>query len=156
MKPDLTQRQSAFAAFADKAMPWHVKVKVRAAEKRQMHRAQKQALIKAVNERDLLLRLWKRWRVGLVDSALEGPYQKHIEKLIEFLESLTLKDEDRLVQVVRAGKWQQTHPDIRFLVLRLVDAKLVALREKAGLPPFDDGLPGDPPTTFQIIYNELR
>ncbi len=153
MKPDA---QNNFLTFANKSMSWSVKKQLRAEEKRSMNRAQKKAVIKALNERDLLMRLWKRWRQDLLTTALQNKHQDDIQKLIDFLQTLTLQDEGRLVKVVRLGQWQTAHKDIRFLVLRLIDAKLIALREKAELDPFDDPLPGQPLDAFLTLRNELR
>jgi hypothetical protein len=120
-----------------------------------MHAAQKKAVIKAVNERGLLMRLWKRWRLDLFNAALEGPYQNDIQQLINILKRITLKEERKLISIVRKGPWLAAHKDIQFLVLRLIDAQLIALREKADLPPFDDALWGEPLTPFQIIRNHF-
>jgi hypothetical protein len=40
-------------------------------------------------------------------------------------------------------------------VLHLIDARLIVLNEKADLPPFNDALPGEPLTPFQIIRAHL-
>ena len=153
---NIDKKQSAFLALADRQIPRPVKARMRGMEKRRMHAAQKKAIIKALNERDMLMRLWKKWREDVQSEALEGAHGSAIEKLIVFLDSVTLDNSRRVIKFVRDGKWQKAHKDIRFLVLRLVDAKLVALREKLDLPPFDDPLPGFPPTPFQILREELR
>ncbi len=41
--------------------------------------------------------------------------------------------------------------DSRFSLLRLASRRIVALRERHGLEPFNDGVVGDPPRTFHII-----
>jgi hypothetical protein len=143
-----------FLAYAAKMAPWAEKKKLRAAE-RAMNRAQKKAMIKALNERDLLLRLWKKWQTEVVNAELEGPYQKDIKALIDALNKLSLRDEKRLVSLIRKGPWLDAPPDIRYLVLRLVDAQLIKLNEQAELPPFNDALPGEPLTAFQIIRADL-
>ena len=51
--------------------------------------------------------------------------------------------------------WYGADSDTRFQVLRLIDMALVQLRERHGLPPFNDALPDEPPTVFQIIREEL-
>ncbi len=147
-----------FLAYAAKMQPWAEKKKRRAAElvERKMHRAQKKAMIKAVNERDMLMRLWKKWRIDLVNAELDGPYAPQLQALIDFLNKLELRNERQLLKLVRAGPWLTAHKDIRFLVLRLIDARLIKLREKQELPPFDDAIPGKPLTTFQIIRGEFQ
>jgi hypothetical protein len=139
-----------FLAYAAKANPWAARKKLRA-EQKEMHKAQKKAVIKALAERDLLMKLWKQWRKDLIKEELEGPYQQQIQTLITFLNKMTLKDKPQLLKLVKAGPWINAPPDVKFLVLRLIDARLAFLNEKAGLPPFDDAMLYQPPTVFQII-----
>jgi hypothetical protein len=136
-------------------MPWVVKKQMRTAAKQKMSYAQKKAMVSALAERDLLMRLWQKWRESVLDTALEGPYRVAIQNLITFLDKMTLKDERQLVKVVKTGPWQTAHKDIKFLVKRLVDARLIVLREKQDLPPFDDALPGEPLTVYQILYRHI-
>jgi hypothetical protein len=143
-----------FLAYAAKAAPWIARKKLRT-EQRAMHRVQKKAVIKALSERDQLMRLWKQWRRDLVKAELEGPYQSALQELVDFLNKLTLKDERKVLKIVRAGPWCSAPADVRFLVLRLVDARISTLREKADLPPFDDALWDQPLTTFQLIRNDF-
>jgi hypothetical protein len=143
-----------FLAYAAKVQPWAAKKKARAAE-REMNRAQKKAMIKALSERDLLLRLWKKWRNEVLHAELEGPYEKDIQLLINALNKMSLEHEKRLINIIRKGPWLAAPPDIRFLVLHLIDARLIVLNEKADLPPFNDALPGEPLTPFQIIRAHL-
>jgi hypothetical protein len=143
-----------FLAYAAKVQPWVEKKKARAAE-REVNRAQKKAMIKALSERDLLLRLWKKWRNEVLHAELEGPYEKDIQLLINALNKMSLEHEKRLINIIRKGPWLAAPPDIRFLVLHLIDARLIVLNEKADLPPFNDALPGEPLTPFQIIRAHL-
>jgi hypothetical protein len=134
---------------------WELKKQARAAEK-VANRAQKKAVIKALSERDQLFRLWKQWRRDVVNEELDGPYQVELQALIDFLNGMTLQDEQRLLKLVKTGPWKKSPADIRYLVLRLVSTRIVTLREKAELEPFDDALPGQPLTTYQLIRNEMR
>jgi len=143
-----------FLAYAAKVQPWAAKKAARKAELAQ-NRAQKKALIKVLQERDLLMRLWKNWRRDVVKASLEGPYQKQLEQLIAFLDAMKLEDERKLLKLVQAGPWTEAHIDIRYLVLRLCSTRLANLREKEDLPPFDDALPGQPLTVYQLIRARL-
>lgn len=147
----MNDKAQLFLAFAEQSLCAPVKRKLRTQEKQQMHRAQKKAMLKALNDRDLLMRLWKRWRQDVRNTALEGPYQKAIQTLINFLNQMSLKDTPRLLALVKTGHWQQTPADIRFLAISLIDAKLTTLREKQKLPPFDDAIMGKPLTLFQQV-----
>jgi hypothetical protein len=53
---------------------------------------------------------------------------------------------------MRSGPWRAADANTRFLILTLVDAAIIRLREAAELPPFDD-LRDE---TFVIIRKELQ
>jgi hypothetical protein len=40
-------------------------------------------------------------------------------------------------------------------ILALVDAAIIQRRERMGLLPFDDSLPGQPPNVFLILRKQL-
>lgn len=141
---------NAFLELADRQISAPVKARQRAAEKRAMHKAEQKALA----ERDCMFRAWKRWRREQLDAARAGPHGEALDALIAFLE--TMKSADALIDHVRAGDWKAADDDTRFLVLHLVNVAIVRLREECGLPPFDDALPGEPATAFQIIRELLR
>lgn len=67
---------------------------------------------------------------------IAGPYAGTAEALIAFLRQLTLSDGDQLIEMARA--WQAASRTTRFLVLQLIDEAIINLRERNGLPPFDD------------------
>ena len=147
-----------FLAYAAKAQPWKVKKQAREKEReaRTMGRAQKKAMVKALSERDQLFRLWKQWRRDVINEQLDGPYQQELTKLIDFLNALELKNERQLTKLIQASAWHKAPADVRYLVLRLVSTRIVTLREKAELEPFDDALPGQPLTAYQVIRDHLR
>lgn len=152
----MNDKQQLFLAFADKSMNRPTKARIRAVEKRRMHRAQEEAVRKALAERDMLMRLWKKWREEVLTEALAGAYAQPIEDLIHFLEHNKLEHLNRqLVKWVEHGPWLKAPADIRFLVLRLINARITKLREKQDLPPFDDPLPGQPLSPFLIIRNNF-
>jgi hypothetical protein len=108
----------------------------RAAEKRANRRQQR-----ALTERGALFHAWKRERREHVDRLLCGPYAEAAQALLTFLDALTLDQAPALVALVKAGPWRNAPDDVRFQILSLVNAAIVALRERHDLPPFDDSLP---------------
>ncbi len=46
-------------------------------------------------------------------------------------------------------------PETRALALEIVSTRIRQIREHAGLPPFDDALPGEEPDVFQIMKGIL-
>jgi hypothetical protein len=126
-----------FFDFAEKQTPAPVKARIRAAEKRTATAAEKK-----LAEREQTHRLWKKHRAERVGELLKGPYAKATHEL------LVLADEAALLALVKRGLWRAADSDTCFEILSLIDAALTTKREAAGLPPFDDALPGAPPTTF--------
>jgi hypothetical protein len=142
---------NAFLEFAERQTPAPVKAKWRAAEKRQAKAAEK-----ALAERDSLFSYWKLWRRERLGALLASPHGAAARKLVDFLQTLTLADEMRLVEHVRTNSWADTDANVRFDVLWLIDSKLIALRERVKLPPFADPLPGEPDSTFLILRELLQ
>jgi hypothetical protein len=145
------QRSNAFLDFADKQTPAPVKARMRAAEKRAATAAEKK-----LAEREQTHRLWKEYRAERIGELLKGPYAKAAHELLVFLGTMTLTDGAALIDLVRRGPWCTAAANIRFEIISLIDAALTSQRERAGLPPFDDALPGEEPTAFLVIREMLR
>jgi hypothetical protein len=139
-----------FAQFAEEAIVAPRKRRLRAAEKR----AERKRL-EALEKRSRMFRLWQKWHRKQVEKLLAGPYGTPAQELASFLETMTLTSGSELIELIHRGPWCDTDPDTRFEVLRLIDGALAHLRERDGRPPFDDALPGEPLTVFQIIRAEL-
>jgi len=142
---------NAFLEYAEKQKPAAVKARQRAAETRRTKAAEK-----ALAERDGMFSLWKLWRRERLEALLTGPHGTAAHELVTFLQAMTLTDETRLVEVVRAGGWERTDVGTKFEILALINATIMALRERANLPPINDALPHEPPTTFLIIRELFR
>ena len=151
----MSDKQQLFLAFADRSINRPTKARMRAVEKRRMHRAQEEAVRKALAERDMLMRLWKRWRKEILTEALETKYGTALQKLVDFLKQLKFKEDVKLLPFIKSGPWLQAPKDIKFLVLTLISAQLVKLREQQELPPFDDPLPYQPLSPFLLIRNSF-
>jgi hypothetical protein len=140
-----------FDTFADASIVAPRKARIRAAETRAERKRQE-----ALEERNKLFRLWQRWHRQQVEQLRAGPYAAAVHELAGFLEGLSFTSGWELIELVRRGPWRDADPDTRFQVLCLIDAALMQLRERHDLPPFDDALPDEPPTVFQIIREELN
>jgi hypothetical protein len=110
---------------------------------------------KALTERRKQFTHYRHWQREQQASLLKGPYSEPARKLLALLKRLTLDAAPDLVAHIRSGPWTGADPDTRYLVLALVDAAIADLRERHELPPFDDALPGEPLTAFQIIREVL-
>ena len=137
---------SVWVEFAEQQIASPRKARTRAAEKRDA----------ALAERSNLHRGWRIWRRQRVEELTAGPHGAAVRALREFLAAMKLGDASALVAAVENGPWRDADADTRHEVLCLVDHAIIALRERSGLPPFDDRLPGQPPTAFEIIKGILR
>jgi hypothetical protein len=146
---------NAFLDYAEKNTSAAVKARQRAVEKRRTKAAEK-AAEKALAERNDLFRLWKRWRRERLDELLAGPHGTAARELVAFLQAMALNDGARLVEFVRAAGWADVDADTKFEVLSLINATIMALRERAGLTPIDDALPHEEPNAFLIIREIFR
>jgi len=142
---------NAFLDFADKQTPAAVKARQRAVEKRRATAAEKE-----LAERDDLFRLWKRWRRERLETLLAGAHGTAAEELVAFLNAITLDDDARLVEFIRAAGWADVDADTKFEVLTLINAAITALRERAKLPPIDDPLPHEESSAFLILRELFR
>jgi hypothetical protein len=140
-----------FLDIADQQIAAPIKARQQAADRRAQARIDKDEA-----DRQRLMRAWCAVQQRQIDDALVGPYGAQIAALLAFLKELSLEREAELVEFIRAGTWQSADPDTRFLVMRLVGSELAKLREEAGLEPFDDPLPGDPPSVFLQVREMLR
>jgi hypothetical protein len=110
---------------------------------------------KALQERDRLSLAHRRWRKEAFDALLNGPHGAAARTLIAFLDHMQ-SDERGLVELVQSGPWRDADADTRFLILVLVDAAAIRLRERAGLAPFDDPLRDKESNMFLTIRKLLQ
>ena len=142
---------NAFIELAARQMSAPAKAYQRAAEKRAATREEK-----ALAERDATFRAWRLWRRERLDTLLNGPRGDAVRELVTFLQGMKLGDDAALLAHVRAGNWHQADAKTKSEVLALINTAIVRTRELAGLKPFDDGLPGEPPTAFPIVRELFR
>jgi hypothetical protein len=140
---------NAFLDLADRQIAAPVKARQRAADQRRA-----KALDKRDEERGRLAKAYERQRREQIEEALAGSHGEQLVALIAALEHITRHDDGELVQL--AAPWRCADADARFFVLRLIDDRLVKLCEAAGLPPFDDPLPGEPASAFLQIREMLQ
>jgi hypothetical protein len=103
----------------------------------------------ADNER--LLRWWKKFHREQLEEALAGVHHDVLERMMAQLKDL--KSARELVNAITAEDWSTVDADTRLIVLHELNVAIAALREKQGLSPIDDPLPGEPDNAFRIIKN---
>jgi hypothetical protein len=99
------------------------------------------------------LRAWRRWRRERLEALLAGPYAEAARTLLDFLKTMTRPS--ALIDFVKAGPWTDADANVRAEILALVDAVIIKRREKMGLAPFDDALPGQSLNVFLILREQL-
>lgn len=122
--------------------------------------AEQGAADKAVAERNLLYRQYRKARQAHRDTIYAthplGPELQtfaygltRYTQLVEALAMLTF------VREMARGWLALAPPEIRAEALSLVSERIVAIRQHAGLVPFDDPLPGEEADVFQLCKAEL-
>jgi hypothetical protein len=144
-------RAQAFLALSERQIAAPVQARRRAAEKRAARKFNADR-DQELEDRTRQLKRWQVWRQERLDRALAGRHGKALAKLIARLRT-DISDADLIEQ---AQSWRHADVGTRFLVLHLIDQAIIRRRERDGLPPFDDTLPGKPPSAFLIIRNMLE
>jgi hypothetical protein len=139
-----------FETFAEIAMPAPVRRKEAAAERRATKRlSAKERMDEA---RDMNAR-YRRWKREQREELLAGPYGKEIRGLMSFIRTMSITSAPALVKFIERAAWVRNAPvDVRHQVLSIVGRGILLLREREGLPPFDDGMMDDDvPTAFAQV-----
>jgi hypothetical protein len=96
-----------------------------------------------------LLRAWRKWHAEQLKDALAGMHGAVLERLMTQLKDLRSARE--LVDFIAAQDWTAVDDDTRFTALHQTNNAITALRERNGLTPIDDPMPGQPENAFRII-----
>jgi hypothetical protein len=116
---------------------------------------EKGELDKALEERATLLRQYRvaknahRQKLFAESSDLSG-FAQHLRRI---------SDPSHMQAYVREmarGPFSIASPEIRLEALSLVSERIVAIRLRAGLPPFDDPVLDEPDRVFQVCKEMLR
>lgn len=142
-----------FEAPAEIQTPAPVRRKQEQAERRAAKARQAEQEMK---DEALLSKMYKRWKDQKRTALLAGPHGREIKGIISFLDTMTLSSAPTLLRIVDQSTWLQSLSlDERHQLLNLIGVGIARCREKAGLQPFDDGLPGEPPKAFEQIKMTL-
>jgi len=125
-----------------------------------MKSAQQERVEQAIEDRD---RLYRRYRASkkaeyeqLFTIPTHGPL---LRKFNATLGHFGIKDGDRMIAFWRAEcrKWVRDAPeDIKLAALQMIGHRIMRIRQRAGLAPFDDPLPGEEDDIWQKCRVELR
>jgi hypothetical protein len=98
-----------------------------------------------------LSRAYRAWQREQLDAALASAHGATIAELMTLLDRLELSSAAALLNFVRRCDWSSVSYDTRLTVLHEINERITRMRERHGLAPFDDPLPGQPDNVFRII-----
>jgi hypothetical protein len=147
-----TMNDDPYAQLAEEQISNPVKARMRGAKTRA-----ERAKAKKLDDQQIQFGLWKKWHHKQTKKLLTGPYKTPAGTLSRFLANMTLQHDPELIELIKRGPWRDSDPDTRYLVLSLIDSRIVYLREAEGWPPFDDAMPfsDNKPTLFLCIREIL-
>jgi hypothetical protein len=98
-----------------------------------------------------LLRAWRAFHCEEKAAVLAGPYARTLAELFRAFANIECVQPAQLVGLVGMINWSDIDSTIRLTVLHELNSAIVRYREKRGLPPIDDPLPGEPDNAFRIV-----
>jgi hypothetical protein len=98
-----------------------------------------------------LLRAWRKFHREEREAVLAGPYSVTLGELFRMFANLKHVQPAQLIGFIGAIDWAAIDYQTRLTVLHEVNAAITARRNRQGLNPIDDPLPGAPPNAFQVI-----
>ena len=114
------------------------------------------ALEKSQRDRGIQTSLWRAAHRHELELAHAGPHGEELRFLESELRRLRLRRWRRIWwRSSQASPLRQAPPDIRYLALAAIGNAILRLRISNGYAPFDDSLPGEEPTAFEIIRSLL-
>lgn len=102
-----------------------------------------------------LLRAWRQRHAEELEEALAGPDGALVSELMVLLDQLELNSAAALLDFIQRSDWNSVSYDTRLVVLHQINNSVTRMRERHGLPPFDDPLPGQPDDMFRRIVRSV-
>ena len=136
-------------AFAELAEQHIVKPRARRLQQR-TERAEKRQ-----REQGQMHAVWRHHRAEQLEQ-LRAAHGEHVDNLLAVLRAAKLAHAASIINHIEGAEWlRSAGADTRYTALNLIADAIAALREKNGLPPFDDSLWGEFPTAFEAIRELL-
>jgi hypothetical protein len=96
-----------------------------------------------------LLRARCSWHREQLEQALAGVHRDVMARLMGELKDL--HSARKLVDFIAAQNWEAIDADTRLIALHEINQAIMKLRERHGMEPIDDPLPGQPDNASRII-----
>jgi hypothetical protein len=155
-----------FELRAQQQMVAATKAKHRAAEKRAAAKLVKSerdapmkpsALEQEQLDKNAQLKLWRAYHRDEINAVINGPYRDNWRELVRVVRDMAFENPGAIVGYVQHVQWlHDADIQTRRVALSMIARAIMQLREINGYPPFDDSLPGEEPTAFEIIRAALR
>lgn len=100
-----------------------------------------------------LLCWWKAWHQEQRDAVLAGPHATTLAELFRAFAKIECVQPAQLVGFIGAIDWSTIDYQTRLTVLHELNTTITEFREKQGLDPISDPLPGEPNNAYRIIKN---
>src|SRR5262249_47651595 len=100
-----------------------------------------------------LLKWWRAYHREQRDLVLGGPHGPELSEIFGMLDNLQHVSPAQLIGFARSINWASVDFNAKLVVLHEANVAICKLREKQGLEPLDDALPGEPLRAFQLIRN---
>jgi hypothetical protein len=154
---------NAFERQAEMAKPAFERRREAAAEKRKQRTTAPDVLTpleKALEDRNTLARSYRaavRKEEGeLLVRLLQGPDAAEVKRFMSFMRVMKLTDGDRFLDFIHHSTWLEKEPkDVRRQILHIIGRTIYRMREREGLPPFDDAIFDEELTVFDRIKELL-
>jgi hypothetical protein len=146
-----------FETLSERQTTAYTKARLRAAEKRTVAKAPMKLTEQEQKQEDVSrqIRIYRRWKRGQMREFKQRNPQVFSD-LRRLLRNTTLHNSELLLRFSRYHLRQlKSHAD-RLIALGIIGTAIVRLRVRNGLEPFDDSLPDELPTVFEVIRTELN
>ena len=102
-----------------------------------------------------LLRAWRNWHHEQLKQTRAGPHGTAVAQVMASLRHMQPGSAPALIELLHDFDWSQMSADVRLVVLHEINQAITRLRERAGLAPIDDPLPGQRLNAFLLIKEHL-
>src|ERR1700719_2202648 len=109
-----------------------------------------------LDDRGHLLRAWRQWHREELEGRLQGPPGHLLRELLQFLRNMSLKSAPQLIKRIRTQDWRQIDAATKLIILHEINSAVTRLRERNGLPCFDDDLRAESRTAFLLVRELLH
>jgi hypothetical protein len=109
---------------------------------------------KQLADEEKLVRAWKKWHSDELAAARER-HPDLIAELMNELGKLQPNSARDLIAFIRRTDWATVDYPARLTVLHQIHDAITKLRERHGLEPFDDGVPGERDNVFRVVKEIL-